>query len=428
MAYKTSSVRRAKVEPREAATPVSSGPQVTAAPAAEPPAPSALKPGKPTAHELRAQTALATAALSAALGARDLPAFYRVFRARDLAILPPLYHRDPRGLHRACFDILRSLGGISPAVGVAVFNHYAVSCTLSTFPLGNNPALAARRKSLLQSLVAGRTLIANTTSRIHADKVESYGCIARREGDGFRVSGSAAYMSLATESDLVMVFSALEGEGFALFLAPLRDNPEIRIGPFLFPNAMVDSDTRSVTFDCFITPENMLAVDRTIAAFQVAWHQALFVAPFLGAAARALEEARKFLRSVRAVNDRPLAELDGVIADVGRLAIQYRAACAMAVQAGQAIESVARRPSLPEFMDAYHLACAAKHFGTRCAEEIVTAVRLIIGGRSLAGTHPMERISQEVMFGPLGGEINALVERRLGRVLLGENEVSSLPW
>jgi alkylation response protein AidB-like acyl-CoA dehydrogenase len=438
MAAKSSSASRARSERHETAAAAPEGaspkpaviavPPPAPGPAIPPPEP-APRSGKLSARAREAQTALAAAALAQAIETRDLPAFYRVFRAGDLAILPPRYYsRDPRGLHAACFDILRRLGSISPAVGVAVFNHYSVTCTLSTFPLSANAALAARRKTLLASLVAGRTLVANTTTRVHADKVESYGCVARREGEGFRISGSAAYMSLATESELVLVFSQLEGEGFALFMAPLRDNPGIQIGPFLFPNAMVDSDTRTVTFDCYIEPEDMLLVDRTIAAYQVAWHQALFPAPFLGAAARALEEARKFLRSVRAVNDRPLAEMDGVIADIGRLAIQYRAACAMAIQAGQAIEAVARRPSLPMFMDTYHLASAAKEFGTRVAEEIVTAVRHIIGGRSLAGTHPMERISQEVMFGPLGGEINALIERRLGRLVLGESEVLSHPW
>ncbi|HVR06862.1 MAG TPA: acyl-CoA dehydrogenase family protein [Thermoanaerobaculia bacterium] len=438
MAAKSSSAGKISEVREEAAAVKRRGSPVQPVMAAPPPAPSAPPAsgapaaagnGKLSAEEREAQTALAAAALAEAMATRDLPAFYRVFRAGDLAILPPRYYsRDPRGLHAACFEILRRFGSISPAVGVAIFNHYAVSCTLSTFPLRNNATLASRRKALLASLIAGRTLVANTTSRVHSDKVESYGCVARHEGDGFHISGSAAYMSLATESELVLVFSQLEGEGFAIFMAPLRDNPAIQIGPFLFPNAMVDSDTRSVTFDCHITPENMLRVDRTIAAFQVAWHQALFPAPFLGAAARALEEARKFLRSVRAANDRPLAEADGVVADIGRLAIDYRAACAMVLQAGQAIEAVARRPSLPEFMDAYHLANAAKHFATRVAEEIVTAVRRIIGGRSLAGTHPMERISQEVMFGPLGGEINALIERRLGRLALGENEFLSHRW
>jgi alkylation response protein AidB-like acyl-CoA dehydrogenase len=121
--------------------------------------------------------------------------------------------------------------------------------------------------------------------------------------------------------------------------------------------------------------------------------------------------------------------LDGMITDVGRMAIQYRSAASIAVQAGHALEDVARSaPDPAKFSNAFHLGCAAKHVGTKCAEEIVSEVRRIIGGRSFSGTHPLERLSQEVMFGPLGGEINAVIERRFGRVVLGEHEFLSHSW
>jgi alkylation response protein AidB-like acyl-CoA dehydrogenase len=389
-----------------------------------------LKVRKPTARALRAQVDRACAALVEAIAKKDLDIFYRVFRASDLVLLGPAYSADPRGLHAACFDVLRRLGSISPAVGVAVYNHYAVTCSMATFPLRNDPALEARRQAILQSFIAGRLLVANTTSRIHTDKVNTYGSIARREGDGFRVSGAAAYMSLATQSDIIIFFTEIEGGGRALFIAPLRNNPEIEIGPFLFPGAMVDSDTRRVTFhNTYVAAENALVADDSIGAFQVAWHQALFAGPFLGAAARALEEARKFLRTVRGPNDKPLGTLDGMLVDMGRMAIHYRSACAISQQAGQALESVARLPpNLPKFENAFHLACAAKQVGTKAAEEIVTQVRHMIGGRTFANDHPMERISQEVMFGPLGGEINAVIERRYGRLVLGEQEFLNHPW
>jgi alkylation response protein AidB-like acyl-CoA dehydrogenase len=388
------------------------------------------KSRKPTASELDAQLAQAVSALEESLEKKDLSIFYQALRATDLPLLGPLYSADPQGLHGICFNVLRRLGSISPAVGVAVYHHYAVTCSLSTFPVHDNPALTARRKSMVQSLIDGRLLVANTTSRIHTDKVGSFGTVAQREGNGFRVNGAAAYMSLATEGDLIFFFTEVKNEGFAIFVAPLPNNPQIEIGPFLFPTAMVDSDTRRVTFhDAFIPEEDMLMVDGSVGAFQVAWHQALLSAPFLGAAARALEEARKFLRSVQARNDKPLAELDGMIVDMGRLAIQYRSACAISYQAGQALESLSGRvPKLPEFMDAYHLSCASKQVGTKCAEEIVGEVRRIIGGRAFSGTHPLERLSQEVMFAPIGGELNAVIERQFGRIVLGEDEFLSHPW
>jgi alkylation response protein AidB-like acyl-CoA dehydrogenase len=417
MAPKTVSARRRGTERSVSAVPA----------AGKRPAP---KRRKTETRSLDAQVADAAAALETSLEKKDLSIFYSALRATDLPMLGPVHSKDPQGLHRTCFNVLRRLGSISPAVGVAVYNHYAVTCALSTFPVYDNPKLAARREEMVKSLIDGRLLVANTTSRVHTDKVGTYGTAAVREEGGFRVNGVAAYMSLATESDLIFFFTHVKGEGFAIFVAPLRDNPQIEIGPFLFPTAMVDSDTRRVTFhDAFIPEEDMLRVDESIGAFQVAWHQALLAAPFLGAAARALEEARKFLLTVRTPNDKPLAELDGMILDVGRMAIKYRAACAISYEAGQALEQVSRNePNLPRMVDAYNLSCAAKQVGAKCAEEIVGEVRRIIGGRSFSGTHPLERLSQEVMFAPLGGEIDAVTERRFGRLVLGEAEFLSHPW
>jgi alkylation response protein AidB-like acyl-CoA dehydrogenase len=397
---------------------------------AEPPRPAAARePERPTAATRESELRTVVAALDEAVAKRDLSIFYRTFRASSLVNLPLEHGANPRGLHRACFDVLRRLGSSSPAVGVAIFNHYSVVCTLATFPLRGQRALAMRRRALLRSIRRGRQLVANTTTRIHADKVNSFGGLARREGEAYRLTGKAAYMSLAGEGDIVLFMSEISGEGHAIFLATLRDNPQIQVGPFVFPNAMVDSDTRSVAFDCLVQPRDMLWVDRNIAAFQVAWHQVLYSAPFLGAAGRALEEVRKFLRAVLGGDGKPLAELDGMIVDIGRMGIEYRSACAISYQAGQALEALAHRATDAAAMaDAMQLACAAKHVGTRCAEEIVGQARRIIGGRSFAGGHPMERLSHEVVFGPLGGELNALIERRYGRQLLGDSEVLSQPW
>ncbi|HEV3456782.1 MAG TPA: acyl-CoA dehydrogenase family protein [Thermoanaerobaculia bacterium] len=398
-----------------------------------PPAVAVPPRGRLAAGDLSAQSARLTAALAVALSEQDLPAFYRVFRGTELPLLGLTYGthgRDWRGIYAACFEVLRNLGSVSPAVGLAVYNHYAVTCSLATFPLADRPTLAARRDALVKAIVDGRWLVANTTTRVHVGKVTSYGATARRDGSNYRLSGSAAYLSLATASEIVIAFVQIEGEGFAVFVSRLRDNPQIEVGPYLFPNSMIDSDTRRVTFrDTLVSEENMLMIDRNIAMWQTAWHQALFAVPFLGGAARALDELRKFLRSVRAPNDKPLAELDGMIADAGRMAIRYRGACAIAHQAGQALEALIGRPAKTEsYVEAFNLACAAKQIGTRCAEDLVTEVRRIIGARAFTGGQPMERISQETMFAPLGGEPNAYIEREYGRLVLGEERFLSHPW
>ena len=90
-------------------------------------------------------------------------------------------------------------------------------------------------------------------------------------------------------------------------------------------------------------------------------------------------------------------------------------------RAAEALDAVKHLPRDAELLGrAVDLAGAAKYVGTRCAEEVVTAARRIVGARSFAGGHHLERLSQEVMFGPLGPEVSAVIERRYGRQALGE--------
>jgi alkylation response protein AidB-like acyl-CoA dehydrogenase len=394
------------------------------------------RPARPSAQALDAELGRVVAALEEGVARRDLSGFYQTFRATRLPAIAELYIRDPRGLSRACFNILHAIGSVSPAAGVAIENHYYVLATLTTLPIRNNPELAARRQSLLQRVIQGRLLLANTSFRVHEDKVATYGAGARREGDGYRVSGAGAFMSLAREGDLLFFIVAVDGTEPAYFVTPLRDNPGIEVGPLLFPDAMVDSDTRRIALhDHYLSADDVLVKGRNedtskLTNLQFAWHQALIPAPFLGAAARAIEEARKFVRAVKAPNGQPLAELDGMVTDIGRMAIRYRSACCVAHQAGELIETVARRrdPKPSEITDAVDLACAAKRTAALAAEEIVAEARRIIGPRVFTGGHPLERISAEVAFAPLVGEPLAVLDRRYGRLVLGENDFTAKHW
>src|SRR5271169_1765618 len=108
MAYRTTSALRQRAEEQASTSP---GRPVPMAPSTQMPSPeaAAVPPwdGKPPAPDWRGELARAAAALEAAIAERDLSIFYRVFRASDLANLPAAYGANPRGLHRACFDVLR---------------------------------------------------------------------------------------------------------------------------------------------------------------------------------------------------------------------------------------------------------------------------------------------------------------------------------
>ncbi len=395
------------------------------------------RPAKPSAKALDAELARVVTALEEGVARRDLSGFYKTLRATHLPSIVEFYTQDPRGLARACFNVLHGIGSVSPAAGVAIENHYYVLATLTTLPIRNNPELAARRQSLLQRVIQERLLLANTSFRVHEDKVAAhgYGARARLDGDGYRVSGTGAFMSLASEGDLLFFIAAIDGTEPAFFLTPLRNNPGIEVGPLLFPEAMVDSDTRRIALhDHYLSADDVLVKGKNeeiskLTSLQFAWHQMLIPAPFLGAAARAIEETRKFLRAVKAPNGQPLAELDGMLTDIGRMAIRYRSACCVVHQAGELLETLVRRnPKLPEMADAVDLACAAKRSAAVAVEEIVAEARRIIGPRVFTGGHPLERISTEVAFSPLVGEPLAVIDRRYGRLVLGENDFTARRW
>jgi alkylation response protein AidB-like acyl-CoA dehydrogenase len=350
--------------------------------------------------------------------------------------MPAAHQTDSRGLFRLCFELLHRLGGVSPAAALAIENHFYVSSAIATFPTADDPVMDANRQALVQAIVDRRMLVANTNSKIHGKKLGEIGTYARREGRGFRINGQAAYTSLARQGDLLVFITEIEGEGHGVFaITPMQDNPGIEIGQYLFPSAMIDSDTRQITFhNLLVAEESLLAGGKNknismLFGFEMAWHQLLIPALYLGAAARAIEEGRKFLRATRGKDDSPLSELDGMIIDMGRLALDYVTGCSVLLQAGDALGEVKSLPHDARKLDkAVELASAAKYVGTKSAEAIVTAVRRIIGARCFVNGHHMERLSQEVMFATLGPEVSAVIERRLGKQALQERPFTDALW
>jgi alkylation response protein AidB-like acyl-CoA dehydrogenase len=98
------------------------------------------------------------------------------------------------------------------------------------------------------------------------------------------------------------------------------------------------------------------------------------------------------------------------------------------VQAGDRLAGVGPLPGDAELLSrAADEASVAKYIGTQCAEAVVTAARRIVGARSFAGGHALDRLSQEVMFGPLGPEVGAVIERKHGRQALADRSFLD-PW
>jgi alkylation response protein AidB-like acyl-CoA dehydrogenase len=375
-----------------------------------------------------------TAALEEGLARDDLAQFWKVFRSTDLPFLCGPLASKPRELFARCCEVVHRVGSYSPAAAFAIENHYFVCASVATYPATGDPRLETTRNAMLQIIVGGRLLVANSASVTHGKKLGQLGTTVVREGTKFRLNGRTAFVSLASGADVLVLGAMIENEGQALFAVPMKMTPGIEIGPFLFPSMMLDSDTRQVIFnDVVLGPEALISTPanqaiQTLKDFELLWHQTLSAAVYLGAAAGALDEARQFLLGTQGMDGRPLAELDGMITDMGRLSLDYYAACAAVTEAGNAVAQVR---SLPEdearLTDAFRLARTCKYVGTRSAEALVTAARRIVGTRSFTGGHRLERLSKEVMFGSLSLEVGAAVERRFGRDAL-QGALSKSPF
>jgi alkylation response protein AidB-like acyl-CoA dehydrogenase len=373
-----------------------------------------------------------SAALEEALVKQDFAPFWKLFRTTDLPFLCGPLASNPRELFGRCCEVVHRLGSISPATAFAIENHYFVCASVATYPATGNSNLERTRSTMLDFIVGGRLLLANTASRTHGKKLNQSGTRVVREGTKFRVTGHTAFVSLANQADVLILGCEIEGEGSALFAVPMKATSGLEIGPFLFPDAMLDSETRKVIFnDVLLEPEYLVSSPstqaiQTLTDFELLWHQTLSAAVYLGAGAGALDEARRFLLSTQGADGRPLGELDGMVTDMGRLSLQYHAACTVVTEAGNSLAQVRNLPEDEGFLvDSFRLARAAKYVGTRCAEDLVTAARRIVGTRSFTGGHRLERLSKEVVFGSLSLEVGAQVERRFGRDALKDTPLPS---
>jgi alkylation response protein AidB-like acyl-CoA dehydrogenase len=131
---------------------------------------------------------------------------------------------------------------------------------------------------------------------------------------------------------------------------------------------------------------------------------------------------RKFALSVHADEDVLLAELDGFVADAGRLGIILRSALTMASAFGPVADRYTRmvREGAPAEQldgiagDLMDMASMIKYTGTKAAAEVVNGARGLIGSRSMSVKHPIHALTEQICFGPLHPTIPARLERSVG--------------
>jgi len=171
-----------------------------------------------------------------------------------------------------------------------------------------------------------------------------------------------------------------------------------------------------------------------VSNYATSWFEALISAAYLGGAAKALDEVRKFARSVSHDQENLLSELDGFVLESGRLACRHRAGLAFGQSFGPCAAKYCRAVVEGEdvdyqealSVDIMDISSAIKYTCTGIAQDVVNGARALVGSRSMAVTHPIHALTEQICFGPLHPIIPARHERECGEELLAEEPYHGL--
>jgi alkylation response protein AidB-like acyl-CoA dehydrogenase len=367
--------------------------------------------------------------------------FFDAVRASQIPFLPCTLQTDAGELYARSYEAFYLLGRASIPLTVGLTMHQYNLAALATLPVPAVPEFERRRQVLVDTIARYRSLMAISSfgENIKSKHDPSRNVLITERPDGtYLCQGRKGFQSIASEAD-ILLFSGVMGDAMAMMYTNLKKQSAVTVGPPLFTGAMAMADTRPVEFnDLVVKRRNLLSgtddLTDHISFYATAWFEALITAAYLGGACRALDEVRKFALSVHTDDGEPLAELDGFVVEVGRLAIALRGSLAMArsfgicadryckgVRAGLAPEEL--DPLANDLMDCGSI---VKYQGTKTATEIVSGARGLIGTRGMASHHPLHAINEQICFGPLHPTIPSLLERSVGSEVLVEEPFTGL--
>lgn len=350
---------------------------------------------------------------------RSFPAIWASLRQTSLPFLPILFRDDLPLAHRLCANVLRTLGSADIGFAYALENHLFVLGGIETYLTRHpNAALRARMDRIREQ----RWFTANTRGFVHGARAFTEGIVAQPRPGGLELNGTGSFVSLAGTADLLLLL--LEGdEPAALWLSP-RGDPTIHFGELTFPQFLVASDTRPVTCqgtcvpaqEILALPAGHLGAQGVFSAALMAWHLALSLAQFLGGATRVAEQTLEFATAFKAIDNRPIARVDGVVCELGQIGVRFGTAEALLGECAHALERLTREPDPASAFPALLLqAQIANCHAMELAEDISRRCRRILGTRIFSARHAeLERIMTELMAGPLVPRPNSMLERDVG--------------
>jgi alkylation response protein AidB-like acyl-CoA dehydrogenase len=288
---------------------------------------------------------------------------------------------------RACCLARETLGAASPLAD-AVFALQALAAV--PLLLGDNTAL---RERWVPEAVAGRAMGAFAMTEPEAGSdAAALATVARRDRDGYVLTGRKTFISNAGIADFYVVFASTDpaagGKGVSCLLVP-ADAPGLR---FAGPQVLsAPHPLGEIAFDdCRVPTDHLIGAEGGGLGIGLATLDRLRAtvgAAACGMAARALSEAIAHAQSRRQFG-RPLAEFQLVQEKLARMATDLTAARLLVYRAAATADAGAARVTLEAAM--------AKLFATEAAQRIVDDAVQILGGRGVLASHPVDRLYRSV--------------------------------
>ena len=242
---------------------------------------------------------------------------------------------------------------------------------------------------------------------------------ARRDADGYVISGQKVWTSRALQSDLMLLLARTTPRdqvdkptsGLSVFLVDLRDAGEaVRINPI---RTMVNHSTTEVFFDDVRVPAEALIGDEGSGFRYIldGWNaeRILIAAECIGDGRWFIERARRYA-SERVVFGRPIGANQGIQFPIAQAHIAVRAADLMRYEAARRFD--AGLPCGEEANSAKYLASEASWMAANVAMDVH-------GGFGLAHEYDIERKFRETRLYRIAPISNNLVLSYVGQHVLG---------
>ncbi|HHH41859.1 MAG TPA: acyl-CoA dehydrogenase [Chloroflexi bacterium] len=291
---------------------------------------------------------------------------------------------------------IEEIGRVCGSTGLSIAAHNGLAC--APLVAYGTPEQKAR---YLPRLTSGETLgaLALTEPSGGSDLVGGVRTTAVRDGDGWLINGSKAWITNASLAEFIIVLARTDPEagtrGFSLFIVP-TDAPGLTIHPKEKKMGLRGSPTHALTFDGVRVPaENLLGEEGR------GLHQTLATldggrvgigALSVGIAQGAFEEAVRYAQERRAFG-KPLAEHQAIQWMLADMATAIETARLMVYYAAWLKEM--GRPYTKE-------AAMAKLFASEMAEKVCRDAIQIHGGYGYSREYPVERMYRDVRLMTIG--------------------------